>query len=48
VAAVKSAGMSCVAVATTQPRDLLDAADVVIADLEDLDPVGWLRELVWR
>jgi beta-phosphoglucomutase-like phosphatase (HAD superfamily) len=43
VAAVKSAGMGCVAVATTQPRDVLDAADVVIADFEDLEPVGWLR-----
>lgn len=45
VAAVKSAGMSCVAVATTQPRELLAAADVVIADFEDLEPVGWLREV---
>ena len=45
VAAVKSAGMSCVAVATTQPRELLAAADIVIADFEDLEPVGWLREV---
>ena len=45
VAAVKSAGMSCVAVATTQPRELLAAADIVIADFEDLEPVSWLREV---
>jgi beta-phosphoglucomutase-like phosphatase (HAD superfamily) len=45
VAAVKSAGMGCIAVATTQPRDLLGAADIVIADFEDLEPVGWLREI---
>jgi HAD superfamily hydrolase (TIGR01509 family) len=45
VAAVKSAGMSCVAVATTQPRELLAAADIVIADFEDLGPVGWLHEV---
>jgi beta-phosphoglucomutase-like phosphatase (HAD superfamily) len=45
VAAVKSAGMPCVAVATTQPRELLGAADIVIADFEDLEPVGWLREV---
>jgi sugar-phosphatase len=44
VAAVKSAGMGCVAVATTQPRELLAEADVVIADFEDLGPVGWLRD----
>lgn len=45
VAAVKTAGMGCVAVATTQPRELLAAADIVIADFEDLEPVGWLREV---
>jgi beta-phosphoglucomutase-like phosphatase (HAD superfamily) len=48
VAAVKSAGMGCVAVATTQPRDLLAAADIVIADFEDLERVGWLREVAGR
>jgi beta-phosphoglucomutase-like phosphatase (HAD superfamily) len=48
VAAVKSAGMGCVAVATTQPRELLAAADIVIADFEDLEPVGWLREVAGR
>jgi HAD superfamily hydrolase (TIGR01509 family) len=45
VAAVKSAGMVCIAVTTTQPRELLAAADIVIADFEDLEPVGWLREV---
>jgi hypothetical protein len=28
-----------------QPRELLAAADIVIADFEDLEPVGWLREV---
>jgi sugar-phosphatase len=45
VAAVKSAGMACIAVATTQPAHLLEAADVVIADLEDLESVGWLHQV---
>jgi HAD superfamily hydrolase (TIGR01509 family) len=45
VAAVKSAGMRCIAVATTQPASLLTNADIVIADLEDLESVGWLRQL---
>lgn len=45
VAAVKSAGMVCIAVATNQPRELLAAADIVIADFEDLEPVGWLHEV---
>jgi beta-phosphoglucomutase-like phosphatase (HAD superfamily) len=45
VAAVKGAGMVCIAVATNQPRELLAAADIVIADFEDLEPVGWLREV---
>jgi sugar-phosphatase len=45
VIAVKSAGMGCIAVATTQPAHLLTAADIVIADLEDLESVGWLDEI---
>jgi validoxylamine A 7'-phosphate phosphatase len=45
VAAVKSAGMGCIAVATTQPRELLGEADVVLSDFEDLEPVGWLRAI---
>lgn len=45
VAAVKCAGMRCVAVATTQPRQVLDAADLVITDFEDLEQVDWLREV---
>ncbi|MDQ1585834.1 MAG: validoxylamine 7-phosphate phosphatase [Actinomycetota bacterium] len=48
VAAVKAAGMTCVAVATTQPARLLTEADIVIADLEDLDAVDWLRALAER
>jgi HAD superfamily hydrolase (TIGR01509 family) len=48
VAAVKSAGMTCIAVVTTQPPSLLKEADIVIADLEDLGSVGWLHELAER
>ena len=36
VAAVKAAGMYCVAVSSTVPQRLLDAADVVIQDGRDL------------
>ncbi|WP_245679590.1 HAD family hydrolase [Actinomadura hibisca] len=36
VAAVKAAGMTCVAVTTTQPPDALAAADRVVADLLEI------------
>lgn len=36
VAAVKAAGMRCVAVTTTFPRDVLAAADLVVDDLTDV------------
>jgi HAD superfamily hydrolase (TIGR01509 family) len=41
VAAVKAAGMRCVAVATTVPRDQLAAADVVLDDFTSLDELEW-------
>lgn len=37
VAAVKAAGMRCIAVTTTHPASELSAADVVVADLNDVD-----------
>ncbi|TDD36540.1 HAD family phosphatase [Actinomadura sp. KC06] len=39
VAAVKSAGMTCVGIATTQPAGALAGADHVVADLKDVDVV---------
>lgn len=39
VAAVKSAGMTCVGVITTQPAGALAEADHVVADLEEVDVV---------
>ncbi|MFC4049344.1 HAD family hydrolase [Actinomadura syzygii] len=39
VAAVKSAGMTCVGVGTTQPPDALAGADHVVADLNEVDVV---------
>lgn len=39
VAAVKSAGMTCVGVGTTQPPGALAGADHVVADLNDVDVV---------
>jgi len=36
VAAVRAAGMRCVAVTTTTPREELGAADVIVTDLRDL------------
>ena len=39
VAAVKSAGMLCVGVRTTQPADALAAADHVVGDLNEVDVV---------
>ncbi|TDB80593.1 HAD family phosphatase [Actinomadura sp. KC216] len=39
VAAVKSAGMTCVGVGTTQPAGALAGADHLVADFEDVDVV---------
>jgi HAD superfamily hydrolase (TIGR01509 family) len=36
IAAAKSAGMKCIAVATTHPRQSLAAADIIVDSLEDL------------
>ncbi|TDE36095.1 HAD family phosphatase [Actinomadura sp. 6K520] len=52
VAAVKSAGMTCVGVSTTQPAGALAGADHVVADLQEVDvvpgPALRLRRLARR
>jgi sugar-phosphatase len=48
VAAVKAAGMRCVAVATSQPRTALAGADLVIDDFRGHTPESVAADLGWR
>lgn len=41
ITAAKRAGMFCIAVTTSFPAAALQAADVVLPDLQDFDPVQW-------
>jgi beta-phosphoglucomutase family hydrolase len=46
IAAARAGGMKCVAVATTNPPELLAAADRVVKELDELDPAqlaGWFE-----
>lgn len=45
VGAAKNAGMRCIAVTTTNPADALQAADLVVATLEELDEEAFRRLL---